>query len=495
MKQTKIYLLSACLATMAALGGCASNKPEKITEIPVTTQSNEAKASVISGLACQDQGDLQKTRALFAKATEQDPKCGIAWTLKALTDATNKDFADDLAKAKVNLEGASDYEKLYYDYVSTFASSDWNKRLEVTKKIADAYPDAARAQADLGATFSAGNQEDKARECFAKAVSMTPGWAGGYAAMTNSYIFTAPKDFKKAEENALKLVEVAPSSSGAQISLGDCYRAQNDFPKARDAYAKAITLDPAMSEPYYKKGHVESFLGSFDDARKSYTEAATHDETKSPAILNIGNTYLYADDYKAALKWLNDQSAALDASGESKDKITADKFNCLSICASIALHRNDMDALKDAVAKLEPLSTEMGAAVGTNEAVLQQKGNMLYWQSVTAAASGNFDEAKAKAEEMKTTLDPVKDPNKLDGYEFALGYMSMKQKNYADAISHFEKTQQNNIYNKYWLAQANESAGNKEKAIALLKDITDYNFNATGYALIRNDVKKKLAGS
>jgi hypothetical protein len=68
----------------------------------------------------------------------------------------------------------------------------------------------------------------------------------------------------------------------------------------------------------------------------------------------------------------------------------------------------------------------------------------------------------------------------------------MKQKNYKDAITHFENGNPNAImYVKYCLAMANEMAGNKDKANAMYKEIAVYNFNDLGYALIRNDAKKK----
>jgi hypothetical protein len=44
------------------------------------------------------------------------------------------------------------------------------------------------------------------------------------------------------------------------------------------------------------------------------------------------------------------------------------------------------------------------------------------------------------------------------------------------------------VYTKYWLAKSNEAAGNKEKAEALYKDISTYNFNGIDYALVRNEV-------
>ena len=51
----------------------------------------------------------------------------------------------------------------------------------------------------------------------------------------------------------------------------------------------------------------------------------------------------------------------------------------------------------------------------------------------------------------------------------------------------------NDIYNKYWLAMANEAAGNKDKAMSLFKEVAAYNFNDVGNALVRNEVKKKVA--
>ena len=75
----------------------------------------------------------------------------------------------------------------------------------------------------------------------------------------------------------------------------------------------------------------------------------------------------------------------------------------------------------------------------------------------------------------------------------AMGYICMKEKKYADAVSHFEKANPNDIYNKYWLAMANEAAGNKDKAMSLFKEVAAYNFNDVGNALVRNEVKKKVA--
>jgi tetratricopeptide (TPR) repeat protein len=193
------------------------------------------------------------------------------------------------------------------------------------------------------------------------------------------------------------------------------------------------------------------------------------------------------------MKTLMDNAAKLDASGGSKSKIAGEKLGYFTNCAVICLHNGDAAHLKEVVDMMQGPLDQIAGDIGSTEAKLTSKSNMLYWQSLTAAAEGKLDDAKAKAEEVKTTLQPINDPTKLQAYETAMGYISMKEKKYPDAIGHFEKANPNDIYNKYWLAMANEAAGNKDKAIALFKEVAAYNFNDVGNALVRNEVKKKLA--
>ena len=494
MRQLKNKLL---LFTVIALAACNSdssktgNKTDKVTDLTVTTKSADAKASVQEGLTYSDEGNFQKASVSFTKAIQQDSNLAIAYILRANVANSPKEFADYLAKAKAHLDGAGDWEKMYYDYYATFLNNDYNQRLDIAQKMADKFPDAARAHFDLGFTYQGGNQFDKSREQFNKAIELNPTWVGGYNALVNSYLFNDPKDFKKAEENALKVVQLAPKSAEAEIALGDVYRAQNDMQKASDAYTKAIALDPQGSAGYYKRGHTYSFAGKYDEARKDYTQGGNYDSVKTNPMFNIANTYVYAGDTKMANEYLMQTAEKEDASNESADKKIATKLNCLNDCALIAFHTGDAAMLSKLVAMIQPLSDAQGNEVGTNEAKLTEKSNQQYWQALTAAVAGKYDEAKKIAEEMKTTLDPIKDPTKLQGYEFIQGYISMKQKNYPDAISHFEKSNPADMYNKYMLAMSNEMAGNKDKAGQLYKELAVYNFNDLGYALIRAEAVKK----
>ena len=483
------------MATLFLLPGCNNSSEKKadgkVTDIPATSASADAKASFQQGLLSFDLGDIKKARAEFSKAIELDPKFGIAYLYRANLATSSKEFADDINAGKANLDSASDWEKMYGEYQAAGLSGDRKKQVETLEKIAAAYPEAARAQMDLSFAYSGNNQFDKSRAAAQKATELDPKFAGGFDALTVSYLFNDPKDLKKAEENALKVVELAPKSAGAQILLGDVYRGQNELQKAKDAYAKAVTLDPESPDGYSKEGNANTFLGNMEEARKNFADGSMHDVNKTNYLGSTAYTYLYANgDYKMAMKTLMDGLSKVDTASKAAN---AQKNALLGNCATIAMHYNDAVAFKQVAMMLIPISAQLDNDLGTAEGKSYAKADEAGWQAQIAMADGKYDEAKAKAEEMKTALDPIKDDRKLEGYHATMGMISMKQKNYADAITHFEKSDQTFIYNKYWLAMANEAAGNKDKAMSLFKEVAAYNFNDVGNALVRAEVKKKVA--
>ena len=465
----------------------------KIADLPATTKSTIAKTSFQQGMAELDLGNVKNARMSFNRAIKQDPEMGIAYLYRANTATSAKEFADDINAGKLKLASASNWEKLYADYLSTNLSGDRTKGIEILQRIASAYPNSARAQNDLGNGYVGNNQFDKARELYQKAIQLNSKWAGGYSSLANSYMFNDPKNLKKAEEYSLKVVELAPKSAGAQITLGDCYRAQNEFAKAKTAYAKAVELNPTSPEAYYKKGHANIYLGNYDEARKNYADAGKYDVVKSGSIINTAYSYLFQNNTNAALSSLMDAAMKADTDTGDKGKAANEKYSYLTTAASIAVHNEDAVTLKKLLPNILPLSEQLTNDLGTPEAKIFVEVDKLNWEALLAFTEGKYDETIAKAEAMKAAYDPIKDDRKLEGYHYDMGLVSMKQGKYAEAVTHFEKADPNNIYHRYWLAKANEAAGNKERATSLYKEVSAYNFNDVGNALVRQEVKKKIA--
>ena len=461
---------------------------QKDSGLLVSTSSNEAKSFFSEGLKLSDLGEARKARRAFEKATEQDPKLAIAYIYRANYALSPQEFADDLKKAKENLSGASDWEKLFYDYTATFLNDDVNARVAAAEKMTTMFPEMARSYVYLGEANAAQKDFARARQNYEKAVSTEPTWPTGYIALANSYLFEEPRDFKKAEENANKLITLEPTASG-YILLGDVYRAQNDLPKARDTYAKAIQADAESPNAFYKRGHALTYLGEYEKARADYERAGKLDDLPTFAQQSIAFTYLYQNQPEKALQMLMDDAGKISG---TDPKMNTAKYELLNTAAQIAFHINNPQKLQTIVESLQPLSEEIGNSVGTEETKLQQKSNMLYWNGILKAMNKDYMNAMARADEMKNTLEPIQNPRKLEGYEGLMGYISYQQKDYKKAVDHFEKTNMQDMYNKYWLAKAYEAAGKKDKAAAIYKEIGNYNFNNIGYALIRNEVKKKM---
>lgn len=182
-----------------------------------SSSSNEALTSLQEGIKFYDLNENKKAHGYFEKAIQQDPKLTMGYLLLADQANSPGEFVKYLDKAKENLANASDWEKMYYAYDETFLSDDLNKRLDAAQKIVAKFPDVPRAYLMLGNAYAETNDFAHARLNYQKSIATDPKWTGGYYALSNSFLFQDPKNFKQAEANAAKLTELAPESSGSFI--------------------------------------------------------------------------------------------------------------------------------------------------------------------------------------------------------------------------------------------------------------------------------------
>jgi tetratricopeptide (TPR) repeat protein len=489
MKSIFSFIFTALV--MVSFYSTSYSQQNKISGVIFSSSSNEALTSLQQGMKFYDLNENKKARGYFEKAIQQDPKLTMGYLLLADQATSPGEFVKYLDQAKENMANASDWEKMYYAYNETFLNDNLNKRLEAAQKIVSKFPDVPRAYLMLGNAYAESNDFAHARLNYQKAVTIDPKWSAAYNALSNSFLFQEPKNFKQAEANAVKLTELAPESSGSFILLGDTYRAQNDLKKAYEAYSKAVMLDPESPAALYKRGHAQTFLGEYEKARADYQQAGSLDVSPGFAIQCISFTYLYQDEAGKALQVLLDEAQRTGDMGDA-NRAMVDKFQLLSTAAQIAFHTGDANKLLSIVNMLEPISESMGNSIGTNEGKIIQQGNILFWKGMTKTLNKDLMNAMAKATEMKNLVDPIQNPRKLEGYEQLLGHINYYQKNYKEAAEHFAKTDPLDIYDRYWLARSYESAGKKEKAKAIYSEIANYNFNNVGFALVRNDVKNRL---
>ncbi|HEY3429505.1 MAG TPA: tetratricopeptide repeat protein [Cyclobacteriaceae bacterium] len=502
MKNYQLVPMRLCVVlaiTTTLLIGVSCKQTEKQeqaavlpAELPVTSSSAEAVAAFKKGMEYLDVGNAQQARIQFSKAIELDSNFASAYLFRSNTSPSNDHFKSDVRLAAQKLT-ENESEKILVEIYRTFLNNNKEERLKQSQQLVTTYPTSARALVFLGDAYFDINDHAKSREQYQKAIELDSSWVGGYFNLANSYMNVDPKDFKKAEENFQKVVELKPDLSGSHIYLGDAYRAQNNLEQAKASYEKALEKDPNDALTYLKKGHVNSYLGSYEDARNDYRKAAELNQDNKVAPINFeAFTYLYAGDFKAAKAMLEDKVKNISKIGLQESQINGAKNSFLSNCALISFHAGDAKEVSRFVAMMKPVAEKIGQGIGTEEAILQQKANILVWESYALALKGDYAGATAKAEEAKKALDPVKDANKLWNYHSVLSYISFQQGKFDDAIAHQEQSDPNAPYSKYRLALACEKAGQTERANKLYNELVDYNFNAIGYALIRKELKEKM---
>ena len=483
--------------SVVLFGGCKQSETQVESkadpvELPVTSSSPEAIASFNKGMEFLDVGNSQQARVHFSKAIELDSNFASAYIFRSGTSPSNEHFRSDLRTAtKKSSENQS--ERILIDIYTTYLNNNTEERLKQSQQLVTSYPTSARALVVLGDAYGDISDHAKSREQYQKAIELDPNWVGGYFSLGTSYLNVEPKDFKKAEENFSKVVALKPELSGSHVYLGDAYRAQNDLEKARTSYQSALEKDPNDALTYLKLGHVNSYLGSYDDARSDYRKAAELNPDNKIAPINFeAFTHLYAGDFKTARTWLEEKAKSVNSLGLKESQINDAKNSFLYNCAMIALQQEDAKEVSRYIGMMKPVSAKIGEEIGSEEAKLQQKAAMLTWEAYATALKGDYAAATAKAEEVKTTLEPVKNTNKLWGYYGALSYISFRQGKFGEAIALQEQSDPNAPFSKYRLALAYEKGGQADKASKLYNELVDYNFNNIGYALIRKELKDKM---
>ncbi len=487
MMMASICLLIACQE---------SSKEAQLTypenEIPISSTSDEAMQEFLKGLELYDQGKPQKARALFDNALELDPDFVSAQMYRSYCASSAKDWAENRDKFLAMREKANEGELIQMDLLEANMEDDLGKVKELSMQLVEKYPKSARAMSDLAGYYSAMDETDKVRETLAKAIELNPDFLPAISSLGSSYLFTTPKDFSKAQNYMEMAVERAPESSQAQISLGDCYRAQNDLNKALASYMKAAELDSTDQGAFSKAGHANTFLGNLDAARKNYQDASAVSEFGTPNNFEA-YTYLYEGDHEKALAFLNEATKSVDQMDIPESNKTWTKMGYISNCASIALHYGHSDHLNEFVEMMKPLSDQMIQEVNFAPFTSDQQANMHFWEAMIAATAGNFDEAATTAELIKTDLEASEDPNKLNPFHRVHAYVNFQQGNYEKALEHMAELDPDDVYNKYWMARAYKMSGDSDKAMALFDEIVNDNFNSVQYALILNESKEMLA--
>ncbi|MEE8426938.1 MAG: tetratricopeptide repeat protein, partial [Woeseiaceae bacterium] len=442
-------------------------------------------------------GRFNRANKHFASAGDTDPAFAMAHLLVGLTSTSTEGFANNLTAAGENAAGATRGEQLLIESFQKGFAGDAAGRVAAQRELTALHPDSARAWLFLGNTLSNQNNAADARAAYRKAIELEHGLVGAYLQLSNSYLFADPKDYDQAEAHALQAVGLAPYEPFSHDVLGDVHRAQGNLQAAYDNYTKAAELAPEQGSPLQQRGHVNSFLGNYDAARADYTRSAELEDARGT---NNGPFFLVFRAYVSLHEGNPDPAIAelheLAASAETSDMEGADdlQINALTNVVQIATQYGIAEAGKAGIADVAALMRQQADDVGTDQFRSAQEANISYMEGMLAARMGDAEGAATSAAAFETHVATNTSPRKLERMHEILGMSAYYQKDYAAAAEHLSAGDHlNNMSTKYFLALANDSAGNGDEAMRLLDELAVWNFNGPGYAMIRGDVLARVA--
>ena len=285
----------------------ATRRIGAVQEIPITTQSAEARLAFEAGQAALDRGDGQQANDLFRTAVAADPNFTYAWFNLSNVSFSTEEFNAALRGGEQGAARASEGERMLLEFNKLFLDNNFSAQLELAQQLTQKYPNSPRAWMLLAAAQAALNKFAEQRATLEKVIALAPELlARRLSPLRGPICSTIRRISRRPRSTTGRPSAIAPGVDMYYWSLGDVYRGSNRLEDARRYYKLALQLDPKDLTAPIKLGHVNSFLGNFDEARADYDRGLKAAGPANAGFLAPFNalTYVYAGEPAKAVQSL-----------------------------------------------------------------------------------------------------------------------------------------------------------------------------------------------
>jgi tetratricopeptide (TPR) repeat protein len=260
------------------------------------------------------------------------------------------------------------------------------------------------------------------------------------------------------------------------------------FDESIDQYRKALKADPTFVASYTGIVSDQTYLGRYEKARKTADiafENAVNDGQRRNACFLKCVTYVDQSELSMAVQQLERQMAIATANNDA-GAIAAD----LTTIGMLQLESNQPDK---AIASFKRSVEVVDQSDLAQEFKDNNRLNYLANEARVAVVKGEYE--KAQALQSKFAAGAEKNGNQFQkwiAFEIA-GLIAMNKGQYAEAVQEFLKSNQQNTYNLYHIAQCYEHMGDMEKAKDYYGRTAKFNQLANvNYSLVRHRANKRL---
>jgi len=491
MNKTQLLrgILFFCLCFCINLITCVSNADNN--EIPVTTNSAEARALYNEGMTLFDKGNFKQAIEKFEHAVNKDPNFGTAYLYMGISFAYEGDEkkADELVNKAALATGLSKAEQLIIQWAKAGNDDDRNKQKEITDELTAMHPNNATVQLLTGMYYSEINKHEKATEFYEKAVKQSPTFAN-YDALACSYF--SVENYNEALSTYQKMVEMAPENVSALRGTGLAYKQLGKLDEAIQNLDKALSINPYLSWVRSNLGDSYILVDMPEKAKYHYQkllESATDNIERRQAHYRLVGYYVVKNQLEEGYKELLKVSQMFEDAQE--DQHLWGNYH----------RRGDYCILWDEATKAKQDYDIWIEMVDKSQEPDEYRNNQRanYYLNMVRLALMDNDVDKAKSINQEFRQLKIDNLKETKPYRKIQGLIAAAEGRYDEALAAFEKTtspSSRNATTTMRIARAYEGKGDIEKARAHYQEILDspgLGYYAFPYLLCRRQAKERLA--
>ena len=160
-------------------------------------------------------------------------------------------------------------------------------------------PHHASALGNLGSIYGQLGENQKAINCFEKAVEIKPNYADAYFNL--GVIFKKLKKNKKAKSCYERVLEIDPNNAEPYNNLGVIFYELSEYQKAKDCYERAIKINPNHANAYRNLGIIFKYLLENQKAKDCYERSIEINPNYAEAHNNLGVIFHELREYQKAI--------------------------------------------------------------------------------------------------------------------------------------------------------------------------------------------------
>ena len=456
-------------------------------KVPITTSSAEARELFLKGRDLQERLQGQESLQYFEKAIAMDPNFAMAYLNFSFNQPTAKGFFEQLNKAVALADKVSEGERFLILGFQAGVNGNPAKQKEYYQKLVAAYPEDERTHNLLGNYFFGQQEFVQAIAAYKKVTAIAPSFSPPYN--QQGYAYRSVENYAEAEKAFQKYIKLIPDDPNPYDSYAELLLKMGRFDESIKQYQMALSRNPNFAASYFGMATDLSLQNKHAEAltqlQKAY-DLARDDGERRGALFAKTVVYVDAGNVQMALAELDKQYAL----GEKINDASA-MAGDLGTMGNILYESGKYD---EALAKFEK-SLHLIEASDLSQAIKEnaKRGN-LYNTGRVALMKKDLTTAKAKAEEFRVQSETAKNTFQIWLAQELAGSIALAEKNYAQAIAHFQQANQQNPYTFYRLALAYEGKGDIKKAKELCQKAARFNaLSNINYSFMRKKAEQKLA--